>query len=206
MGKKKKRREEKKTSSYQIELYGLLLVLFAIIGIYPFGKVGFFFECFAAFLVGSWYNVLFVILAVIGIYMMIKRQRPKFLTSNLIGLYILMIAVLIMSHLAYKDYTGFEMIKKTLEDLCSFFNKTITSVPAGGGIIGASLCALSTYLLDPRGTQVVAWFLIIVGTIMFTGLSIFDVMKWLKDEAKNVKEKKVSKKDKIEISILCLVV
>lgn len=200
MAKKKNRKEEKKTSSYQIELYGLLLVLFAIIGIYPFGKIGFFFECFAAFLVGTWYNVLFIIVAIVGIYMMIKREKPKFFNSNLIGLYILIIAVLIMTHLVYKDYSGFAMIKKSLEDLCGFFNKTITTVPAGGGMIGALLCSLSTYLLDARGTQVVCWFLIVVGFIMFTGLSIYDIVKWLKDEARTVKDKTISKKEKLEIS------
>lgn len=200
MAKKKKRKEEKKTSNYQVELYGLLLVLFSIIGIYPFGKIGFFFECFAAFLVGTWYNVLFIIVAIVGIYMMVKREKPKFFTSNLIGLYILIIAILIMSHLVYKDYSGFLIIKKTLEDLCGFFNRSITSVPAGGGMIGALLCALSTYLLDAKGTQVVCWFLIVVGFVMFTGLSIYDIIKWLKERARNVKDKTISKKDKIEIS------
>ena len=200
MAKKKNRKEEKKTNSYQVELYGLLLVLFAIIGIYPFGKIGFFFECFAAFLVGTWYNVLFVIVAIIGIYMMIKRERPKFFNSNLIGLYILIMAVLIMTHLVYDDYTGFAMIKKTLEDLCSFFNKTVTVVPSGGGMIGALLCSLSTYLLESKGTRVVCWFLIVVGFIMFTGLSIYDIIKWIKNEARTVKDKSITKKEKLEIS------
>lgn len=200
MAKKKKRKEEHAKKNYQTELVGLLLLLFAIIGIYPFGKIGFFFQCFAAFLVGTWYNVLFIIIAIVGLYMMVKREKPMFFTSNLVGLYILMLAVLIMSHLVYKDFTGFVMIRKTVEDLCAFFSKSVTTVPSGGGVIGAIFCALSTYLLDPEGTKVVCSFLIIIGLIMFTGLSIVDLINYLKDKARNVKEHKVASRDRLEIS------
>ena len=84
MAKKKRRNKEKESSNLSTELFGLFLVLFAIIGIYPFGKVGFFFECFSVFLVGTWYNVLLVLIGIIGIYMMIKREKPKYFSSNLI--------------------------------------------------------------------------------------------------------------------------
>ena len=200
MAKRKKRKEEQPKSSFGVELYGLFLVLFAIIGIYPFGKVGFFFECFAAFLVGTWYNVFLVLIGIIGIYMMIKREKPKYFSSNLIGLYILFIAILVLTHLVYKDYSGFDMIRKTFDDLLGFFNKSLSDVPSGSGMLGAIFCSLSLFLLDVTGTKVVAWVLIVVGFTMFTGLSIYDVIKWLKDETKAVKEKKISKKDKVEIS------
>ena len=198
MAKKKKRKVQKEPSSYKIEIIGLFLVLIAVIGIYPFGIVGKFLEGFAAFLVGIYYNVLFVFIAIIGLYMMIKREKPKFINSNLIGLYIMIVAILIMSHLVYKDYSGMEMVKKTVEDLGVFFKYTTSpdvsngvfnqivnssNIPlSGSGIIGAAFCALSTYLLDVTGTKFVSVFLIIVGVIMFTGLSIYDVLKAAKEK------------------------
>ena len=137
MAKRKKRKEEKIKNNFTVELFGLFLVLFAIIGIYPFGKVGFFFECFSVFLVGTWYNVLLVLIGIIGIYMMIKREKPKYFSSNLIGFYIMIIAVLTLTHLVYKDYSGFNMIRKTFDDLLGFFNHTISEPPAGAGMLGA---------------------------------------------------------------------
>ena len=40
MAKRKKKKEEKKETSYKTELYGLFLVLCAIIGIGEFGIIG----------------------------------------------------------------------------------------------------------------------------------------------------------------------
>jgi len=101
MAKKKKRKVTKKESSnYSNELIGILLIIIAVIGIIPnTGVVGNFVSNFAAFLVGTWYNVLLIAVMVVGIYMIIKREKPDFLTSKLVGVYIFAISILILSHL-----------------------------------------------------------------------------------------------------------
>ena len=188
MAKKKKRKEEKKSSSYGVELKGLLLILISLIGLCEFGIVGTFFKGFAAFLVGEWYSVLFVILAAVGIYMMVKREKPNFFNSNLIGLYILMLAILVLSHLDYSQFKGFEIIEKTFENSWAFIKNSDIKL-YGGGIIGGAFSALFILLFDKEGTMVVSWVLISVGTIMFTGLSIYDVIKWMKNKAGSVTSK-----------------
>ena len=198
MAKKKKRKEEKKGSSYGVELKGLLLILISLIGLCEFGIVGTFFKGFAAFLVGEWYSVLFVILAAVGIYMMIKRDKPNFFNSNLIGLYILILAILVLSHLDYSQFKGFEIIEKTFENSWAFIKNPDIKL-YGGGIIGAAFSALFILLFDKEGTMVVSWVLISVGTIMFTGLSIYDIIKWMKNKADNVTSKS-KEKDKVAIS------
>lgn len=198
MAKKKKRKEEKKSSSYGVELKGLLLILISLIGLCEFGIVGTFFKGFAAFLVGEWYSVLFVILAAVGIYMMIKREKPNFFNSNLIGLYILILAILVLSHLDYSQFKGFEIIEKTFENSWAFIKNSDIKL-YGGGIIGAAFSALFILLFDKEGTMVVSWVLISVGTIMFTGLSIYDVIKWMKNKAGSVTSKS-KEKDKVAIS------
>ncbi len=198
MAKKKKRKEEKKSSSYGVELKGLLLILISLIGLCEFGIVGTFFKGFAAFLVGEWYSVLFVILAAVGIYMMIKREKPNFFNSNLIGLYILILAILVLSHLDYSQFKGFEIIEKTFENSWAFIKNPDIKL-YGGGIIGAAFSALFILLFDKEGTMVVSWVLISVGTIMFTGLSIYDVIKWMKNKAGSVTSKS-KEKDKVAIS------
>jgi S-DNA-T family DNA segregation ATPase FtsK/SpoIIIE len=198
MAKKKKRKEEKKSSSYGVELKGLLLILISLIGLCEFGIVGTFFKGFAAFLVGEWYSVLFVILAAVGIYMMVKREKPNFFNSNLIGLYILMLAILVLSHLDYSQFKGFEIIEMTFENSWAFIKNPDIKL-YGGGIIGGAFSALFILLFDKEGTMVVSWVLISVGIIMFTGLSIYDVMKWMKNKAGSVTSKS-KEKDKIAIS------
>ena len=201
MAKKKKRKEEKKSSTgYQIELIGLLLILIAIIGICEFGIVGNFIKCFSAFLVGEWYNVLLILVAVVGIYMMIKREKPNFFTSNLIGLYIIILSVLIIYHINYiKEFNleGMEVFKETINNLMSFSEGAKIY---GGGMLGAIFSFIFVKLFSIEGTRVVSIVLIISGIIMFTGLSIYDMIKLFKNKTKNLVKHKNDKKDKLEIS------
>ena len=197
MAKKKKRKEEVKTNNY-IELYGTLLIVIAIIGTCKFGIVGKYLTGFAAFLFGEIYIVLFAILFAIGLYIMMKREKPNFLTSKLIGLYIILAAVLVLIHFPYDSYNGFEIVEKTFGNLCNYIKDPKTNL-FGGGMTGALLFTLLTVLLDKQGTLVISWFLIISGLTLFTGKSIYDVIKWLQNKANNAKEK-LSVKDKVAIS------
>ena len=197
MANKKKRKEEVKTNNY-IELYGILLIVIAIIGTCKFGIVGKYLTGFAAFLFGEIYIVLFAILFAIGLYIMMKREKPNFLTSKLIGLYIILAAVLVLIHFPYDSYNGFEIVEKTFGNLCNYIKDPKTNL-FGGGMTGALLFTLLTVLLDKQGTLVISWFLIISGLTLFTGKSIYDVIKWLQNKANNAKEK-LSVKDKVAIS------
>lgn len=197
MAKKKKRKEEVKTNNY-IELYGILLIVIAIIGTCKFGIVGKYLTGFAAFLFGEIYIVLFAILFAVGLYIMMKREKPNFLTSKLIGLYIILAAVLVLIHFPYDSYKGFEIFEKTFGNLCNYIKDPKTNL-FGGGMTGALLFTLLTVLLDKQGTLVISWFLIISGLTLFTGKSIYDVIKWLQNKANNAKEK-LSVKDKVAIS------
>ena len=197
MAKKKKRNEEVKTNNY-IELNGILLIVIAIIGTCKFGIVGKYLTGFAAFLFGEIYIVLFAILFAIGLYIMMKREKPNFLTSKLIGLYIILAAVLVLIHFPYDSYNGFEIVEKTFGNLCNYIKDPKTNL-FGGGMTGALLFTLLTVLLDKQGTLVISWFLIISGLTLFTGKSIYDVIKWLQNKANNAKEK-LSVKDKVAIS------
>lgn len=201
MAKRKKKAIKKTTNNYGIELMGILLIIVAIIGIIPnTGVVGNFISNFAAFLVGTWYNVLLVLIMVIGLYMIIKREKPDFFTSKLIGIYILIIGILILSHLEYvnEDLKGFDLINETIN---RFMTAASSRVNLGGGLIGSSFTALFIYLFDLTGTKVVTWSLMACGTIMFTGISIYDILKGTKNKLKREKnpEKKLKSKDKEEI-------
>ena len=201
MAKKKKRKEEKKSSSnYQVELVGIFLILIAIIGICVFGIVGNFIRCFSGFLVGEFYNALLAGVAIIGIYMMVKRQKPNFYTSNLIGLYIFALSILIIYHINYVEefnLIGIEIIKETINNLMAFSEGAKIY---GGGILGALFSVAFVKLFSIEGTRVVCIVLLICGFIMFTGMSIYDMVKLVKNKTKTIVKHKDTKKDKLEIS------
>ena len=200
MAKKKKRKEtKKKDTGYKVELIGLLLILIAIIGFIPnTGPVGEFISDFSVFLVGTWYNLLLAALMVVGVYMMIKREKPDFFTSRLIGLYIFIIGILVFSHVKYLEnikLEGLEIITETVNN----FMSSKSHVNVGGGIIGAIFSLLFVTLFALNGTRIVTLALLICGSVMFTGVSMYDAIKAIINKLKQYKKKEKEIKDKKEI-------
>ncbi len=189
---KKRKTTEKKNASYSVEIKGIILILIAIIGCCPFGIVADIIRGFAGFLVGVWYTPLLLIVGGIGIYMMVKRELPDFLTSKWIGFYILTLGILILSHTGYiaslskHGIEGFDVISETINNLMGFVNNSVDL--QGGGIIGAIFAVIFVLALTLTGTRVVCFALIICGIIMFTGVSIYDAIKWIKEKANMAKE------------------
>ena len=203
MAKKKKKKDNKKKSNgYEIELQGLIIILITIIGFGRFGIVGKLVSSFASFLVGAWYNVLLVALFIIGAYMIIKRARPDYFTSKLFGIYVFCIGILVFSHIGYVNETGlrgFQIVKETVDNFLA--STTSISNIQGGGLIGSIFTALFVELFDIEGTQIVSWTLLIGGFVMFTGISIADMIRAMIDKTKDTikNSKGLHKKDKEDI-------
>lgn len=198
MAKKKSRKSTKKQLSYSIELKGIALILIAIIGCCSFGIASNIVKGFAAFITGAWYIVPLIGVGLSGVYMMVKREIPDFLSSKLIGFYLLMLGVLIVSHTGYINAMSesgnnpADIFQSTIDNLMEFINGT--SDAAGGGIVGAVFSVIFVKLLTVTGTYVVSGFLIVCGLIMFTGVSLYDIATYLKERHNANKEIKISKK------------
>lgn len=187
MAKKKKRKEDKKKKfAYATELYGVGFILLAVLGIgigSPLGMVGKLVKAFSVFLFGTWNIVFMIALFVLGSYMIIKREKPSLLTSHLVGIYIILIGILVYSHLNYvllNDGDVVYTLKATTNDLINNFNSIMSSGkfnPSGGGILGCLFSMLFNKLFDNSGTKIVSIVLIVTGVCLFTGVSIFDLIR-----------------------------
>ncbi len=202
MAKKKKRKDEQKEKKkYSVELVGLLLILIAIIGFGRFGIVGKAISNFSSFLVGTWYNVLLGIIAIIGLIMMIKREKVKFFTSRTVGLYLICIGVLTFSHTSYIMQNKLVLMNILKETINNFMASTVViNNVEGGGILGALFSVLFVKLFDIEGTKIVIWTLIICGIVMFTGFSIYDLIKWSGDKVKDKLHFRKGLKDEQEVA------
>ena len=180
MSKKKKRKEKEKVEKkYSVELVGLLLIIIALIGFIPkTGVIGNFVSSFSSFLVGIWYGLFLLALIIVGIYMIIKREKPDFFTTKLVGLYVFLIGVLVLTHTKYikaTDLRGIDIINETINQFMASISSGKSQI--GGGVIGAAFSSLFVWLFDITGTSIVTWALIICGIVMFTGMSIVDIIK-----------------------------
>ena len=205
MAKRKKKKEEKKETSYKTELYGLFLVLCAIIGIGEFGIIGKAIVAFASFLAGAYGKVVLALVFIDGLYRIIKRTKPKYFTSSrLWGLYLILIAVLVLAHTSYLK-GGTETIKDVWNHTYTNFITAIQNIKkpeysyvVGGGIIGGIFTSLLLSLFDYTGAYVVSAIICATGIIilfkiniaaLFTGISIFFKKIWtLKDRKKDKEE------------------
>ncbi len=203
MAKKKKRKESKKSFEHAAELYGILLVLIAILGLGKYGVVGRFFTSFSIFLFGSIYMLFLVSILIIGAYLVVKREWPDFFTTKLIGIYVFTLGLLILMHQGFieKESNMMSIFKETINELVGGFNSimntgTLTDLAAvGGGIIGGVFAILFDALFSYTGMQIVSWTLIGLGFLLFVGFSLFDTLKE-KYKNRTPREKKEKVKDK----------
>lgn len=209
MPKKKKRKEVKKDSNAWIEVKGILLILITVIGLCKFKPLSNIINGFAGFLVGVWWGVLLLLVGIIGGYMIVKRSKPDLLTSHFIGLYVIIIGLLALSHVGYID----KNITKSLEEGQSLsysvvFEETFNNLNnfidgsldiQGGGVIGTLFGVTLVKLLSITGANVVSIVLMVCGFIMFTGITLYDIAKTLKKGVKKTVELKNKAKIKEEV-------
>jgi DNA translocase ftsK len=199
--KKKQKKDNRTKSGYQVEVIGILLILIGIIGICKFGPVGIFISGFAAFFVGTANNILLAMLFIIGGYIIVKRDKPVFFTSKLIGLYIIIIALLVLMHISYIKQLNIEVgqiLSETINNLMGYV-KSVEKLQ-GGGMLGALFGTLFVKMFTISGTSVVCIALIVCGFIMFTGLSIYDMVTASKNKVKNIIKKDKLHKEQKEIA------
>ena len=209
MAKKKKKKDTKKKFEYAAELYGVLFVLIAILGLGKYGPMGRFITSFFLFLFGSIYMVFIVALLVVGGYLIVKREWPDFFTTKLIGTYIFTLGLLVLMHcefVANNDGNMMLIFKETVNQLVSGFNSIMKTgnlsdiFGVGGGIIGGVFAIVFDKLFSYTGMKIVAITLIALGFSLFIGFSLFDLLKekWKNrtPREKKVKEPKVKDEHK----------
>lgn len=188
MAKKKvSKTSTKKDESYRAELWGVFFILIGVLGFGSFGVVGRFVKGFAVFLFGAWYIIFYVLCICIGLYMLIKRKRPNYFTTRMIGLYLVILSILVYSHLEYaiaEKLSGKAIIEATISN---FMNTSSATASSGGGIIGGLFTILFTSLFDYTGTKIVLAVILLLGILLLFNLDFDKIGDWFKNLFDKVK-------------------
>lgn len=200
MAKKKRKKTSKKQKiEVSIELYAVLFVVAAILGIGKLGPVGKLVASFSLFLTGSIYMVFLLVLFVLGIYAFLKREWPDFFTTKMLGAYIFVIGLLTFMHwdfISLNNGNSSLVFRETVDQLVKGFNAIMATgsisdlVSVGGGLIGGVFSLIFSKLFSYMGMQIVTVTLVVIGICMFTGFSIGEFLKERVELAKVNKEKK----------------
>ncbi|KLV28360.1 cell division protein FtsK [Niallia circulans] len=187
MAKRKKRKTRKKQHlklTIQYELAALLLMALSFISILQLGAVGKTMVSFFRFFFGEWYMLCLIGLIVYSGYLMWKREKPYMFHTKLNGIYLIVSAILLLSHVtlfkllaSQGAFQNPSVIFNTWELFWMEVNKKATNVDLGGGMIGAVLFALFHYLFDTVGTQIISFIVIVIGFILLTGKTLSGAFK-----------------------------
>ena len=189
--KKQKKQKDGAKFEYSNEVVGVLLILFSIIGIGGYGPAGNFIRSFAVFLVGVIYPLFLVFLLGIGVYLILKRKIPDLINSRMIGLYVLVIASLVLLHMKYvNELQGQAIITETLDNIMKTFKNTDMIDNCGGGMIGA-LFGYLFYISFKDGVYIVLTTMMIIGVVLFFNTSIAKLLSKIKINKKKGKKSEV---------------
>ena len=195
MAKRKKRKEEKKKFEYSNQLYGIVLIIFAIMAFgagKPLGYIGKLMRSFAIFMFGTLDWLFLICLFGLGIYLLFKGKLPSLWSTKFIGIFIVTIGVLVFAHLNYvlnNEGIAAKIFDATINDSMAAFENIKNGAPFttyGSGIIGCALAIAFNILFDYTGTKIVSIILMITGTCVFTGFSIIEFIKTGFEKGKNL--------------------
>lgn len=210
MAKKKKKKDDGANKfEYSVELTGLILILIGLIG-FGFGPVGAILKEFAMFLLGEWWFCILILVLILGFFMLIKRKLPNFFSSKLIGIYLIIIVILVLSHMTFvktceKPGSIFQATVDNYMDRIDSINKANiltstgqTSIVIGGGIIGAVFSFAISGLFGLTGTYIVLTILFIFGLVMAFNLNLGDLLGKIFKKPQFKKREKKEKESKEE--------
>ncbi|MBN8199651.1 DNA translocase FtsK [Bacillus sp. NTK034] len=179
MAKRKKRKSKKSETlkrTMKFELIGLTLLALGIVALANFGRVSDWTVLFFRFFFGNWDIIGIIGMMLFGTYLLWKRTIPPLFTSRLFGIYLVIGAILILSHTNYVELITTDgrtnnpsIIKHTYESFVMIKNGETSSDQLNGGMIGAVLLAILYYLFDVSGSKFISFIMIIIGFILITG-------------------------------------
>ncbi|MBY0144457.1 DNA translocase FtsK [Neobacillus niacini] len=182
---KKKRRSKKRDNhlkqTVQYELTALAILALAIISIAKLGAVGEAAVLFFRFWMGEWYMLSLIGLVILSVFLMWKRTIPFVFHIKLIGTYLIVSSILLLSHVTLfhlltndGNFKNPSVISSTWEIFMMEVRGETSTIDLGGGMIGAVLFAMFHYLFAETGTKIIAFIFILIGFILLTGKSFGD--------------------------------
>ena len=192
---KKKKATTEKSSGYSVEMTGLVLILIGLIG-FGFGPVGSLLKKFAMFLFGEWWPIVLIVTLFMGFYMLVKRKLPNFLSARNVGLYLIIIVILTLSHITFVKTSAStkEIFSNTLNSYMSriasigsnnaLYTSGISSITIGGGIVGAASSFALASLFGITGTYIVLSFIMLFGIILFFNVNLSNILNGIIDKFK----------------------
>lgn len=203
MAKKKKQKIEENTGfKYKKECMGIIVLVLSILGLGNKGIVGGVIKKFAIFLFGNWWAAFLILSICLSLYLIGKREKPNYFTGRLIGVYSLIFAILLFSHINYITTNNIktDIITETYNNIAVAYDTDSEIRNTGGGMLGALFTFAFVPLFDIEGTYIVIIIIASFGLIMLFDLTLSDCISTIFSPFKRIFRKK-EKDDEEEANV-----
>lgn len=179
MAKSKTRKSQKQKQMVENEvlvyIYSLVLITLSIIGGLQIGFIGELTTSIIKYVFGNLYGVIYGVIIVLCVMMMLKKSVRDVSMKYLIGIGVLLCAWIIAASIPQNEtLKGMDILSRYLQDSMLIFRGEIA---AKGGLIGAFLVSLCTFLFDYKGTWIIVIALLILALILLLSGSGFARLK-----------------------------
>ena len=205
MAKKKKQKIEENTGfKYKKECMGIIVLVLSILGLGNKGIVGGVIKKFAIFLFGNWWAAFLILSICLSLYLICKREKPNYFTGRLIGVYSLIFAILLFSHINYITTNNIktDIITETYNNIAVAYDTDSEIRNTGGGMLGALFTFAFVPLFDIEGTYIVIIIIASFGLIMLFDLTLSDCTSTIFSPFKRIfrkKEKDDDEEDNVSV-------
>lgn len=172
-------------------LSGLTIILLTLTGLFKLGILGAGVQDIFKVLVGQSYPLLMVIVILYSLGLTIYAQWPRFRKRWVWGMLIFYLGLLLMLHARMFDQLGrhSDFWNQTWSSVTAAVLNDDSSMPIGGGMLGAALYSGSGYLLGSTGTKAAAVLLMIIGVVVFFDLPVQKLRLAIAQMLKQLKER-----------------
>ena len=205
MAKKKKQKIEENTGfKYKKECAGIIVLVLSILGLGRKGIVGGIIKKFAIFLFGNWWAAFLILSVCLSLYLIGKREKPNYFTGRLIGVYSIIFAILLFSHINYVSSNNIKtnIITETYNNIAVAYDTDSEIRNTGGGMLGALFTFAFVPLFDIEGTYIVIIIIASFGLIMLFDLTLSDCISTIFSPFKRIfRKRETSDEDEENVSV-----
>lgn len=157
MAKTKSRKAQKKKSGLQsdvlVYIYALTAIAISVIGCLKIGFVGGLLTSVLQYLIGTLYGMFYGVVIGISLMAIFRRSWKQLPAQYIVAIILFLSGWLILASIpADEQLSGSALLNEYLQNSALIFRGEIAQ---GGGLIGAALTALFTFLFDQTGTKIV---------------------------------------------------
>lgn len=186
MAKSKSRKnnaKKQKENEILLYVYAMFMITLSLIGALQIGFVGQLLTGSVKYIFGNLYGIFYGVVFLFAILIMMKKSFQEIPLNYSVGIIVLLVAWLIAASIPNDaSLKGMGVLSAYVRESSAIFAGELA---AGGGLIGAMLVSVSSFLFDYTGTWIVIVALVTLGLILLASGAF---MEWMSQAKTKISE------------------